>query len=229
MIRIHQNLTKTRLVAALAAMLLGSAIADVARSATVFDQAGASGGGIQTVYAPSTNISGTMTASVSRFNGALGTLIQADFEFAASTTGTWLSIGNPIGLSAISLNGPADVGGQPMGPLAINFMDNYTTSTSSNSFNANSAFLTLTSGAFFNTLTGPGSVTLSWLYSGSSSLSTPAVGTGPGGEGFSWGGSAHVLYTYEPVPEPSTIALGGLGLVGLLVVARKRRTIAAKA
>jgi PEP-CTERM motif-containing protein len=220
---IKHSVTRTRLFAALAGMLLSWFAADVAQSAIVFDQTSASGGGGQIVYAPTTPISGTMLASVSRFNGALGTLIQADFEFAASTTGTWRSIGNPTGTSTISLSGPADVGGQPMGNLPIGFTDTYDTINGSNSFNANSAFLTLTSGAFFNSLTGPGTITLHWIYSGNSTLSTPAVGTGPGGEGFSWGGSAHVLYTYEPIPEPSTLVLCGIGLFGVLAVARKRR------
>ena len=61
---------------------------------------------------------------------------------------------------------------------------------------------------------------MSYIYSGTTALDTPAVGTGPGGERYSWGDSVHLLYTYEPIPEPDTIVLAG---IGLLAVARKRR------
>lgn len=81
-----QMVTLTRLFVTLMTMLLCALVAEVAQSATVFYQTGVSGGGQQFVYAPTTPISGTMTAPVPRFNGGLGTLIQADFEFAASAT-----------------------------------------------------------------------------------------------------------------------------------------------
>jgi hypothetical protein len=212
--------TWMRLVAATAGLLLGSFVADVARSAVDFYQTGASGGGAQVIYAPTTPVSGTMTASVPRFNGTLGTLLQADFEFAGSATGTWLAVGNTGGTSTLSLSGPTDVDGQPMGNLPVGFTGTYTDTTSPNDFNANSTFLTLTSGAFFNSLTGPGSVTMSWIYSGNTTLSTPAVGTSPGSEGFSWGGSVHVTYTY--VPEPGSYILCGIGLLSLFAFERKR-------
>ncbi len=222
MIRIKQTVTITRLFAPLAVILLVASVAEMAQSATVFYQTGASGGGQQFVYAPTTPISGTMTAPVPRFNGGLGTLIQADFEFASSATGTWLATINQVGTSTLNLSGPADVDGQPMGNLAIGFVGTYTDQISSNDFDANFANLTLTSGAYFNTLTGVGTFPMNWIYSGSTTLDTPAIGTSPGNEGYSWGGSVHVLYTYEPVPEPSAFVLGGVGLLGLLAIAWKR-------
>jgi hypothetical protein len=51
----------------------------------------------------------------------LGTLIQADFEFAASGTGTIDAVGNTGGTYSLNLTGPADVGGQPMGNIPIGF------------------------------------------------------------------------------------------------------------
>jgi len=220
--RVKQLVIMTRKLIMFSGTLLIALVANEARSATVLYQTGATGGGQQFAFAPTTPISGTMTAPVPRFNGGLGTLIQADFEFAGSATGTWLATVNQVGTSTLNLSGPADSGGQPMGNLAVGFAGNYTDQVSSNDFNANYANLTLTSGAFFNSLTGIGTFNMNWIYSGSTSLDTPAIGTSPGNEGFSWGGSVHVLYTYQPVPEPSTLALGGLGLLGLIAMARKR-------
>jgi PEP-CTERM motif len=216
-----------RLIAALSAVLLSSSVARVAHSATDLFQTGATGGGNQTISAPTTPISGALTASVPLFNPLLGTLIQADFEFAASTTGTWYSASATTGTSTISLSGPADAGGQSMGTLTVGFNGGpYDNITPSNDFGANSAFLTVTSGAFFNSLTGPGlPVVMTWNFSGNSTLSTPSIGAGPGNEGFAWGGSVHVTYTYEEfaAPEPGTLALAGVGLCGVLALARARR------
>ncbi len=222
--RTNQSLTTTRLFAMLTGMLLNALVAQVAQSATVFYQTGASGGGQQFAFALTTPISGTMTAPVPRFNGGLGTLIQADFEFASSITGTWVATVNQIGTSTFNLSGPADVDGQPMGNLAVGFIGTYDDQIGSNDFDANYANLTLTSGAYFNTLTGVGTFPMSWVYSGNTTLDTPAIGTSPGNEGFSWGGSVHVLYTYNPVPEPSTMILAATGLLGLWAVARRRRS-----
>jgi hypothetical protein len=208
----------------LTVLLLSTLLTQPARAAIDLFQTGASGGGQQFAYATSTPISGTMTALVPRFNGGLGTLIQADFEFAASATGTWVAnLLNQVGTSTLNLSGPADVGGVPMGPLAIGFSDTYTNPIGSNSFNSNFANLTLTSGAFFNTLTGVGNYAMNWIYAGQTTLDTPATGNGPNQEGFSWGGSVHVLYTYEPnaaVPSP-TAALFALPAFALLALRRR--------
>jgi hypothetical protein len=214
--------TRARLFAVLAVMLLGAFLAETTQAATVFYQTGAAGGGQQFVPAANTPISGTMTAPVPRFNGGLGTLIQADFEFAGSATGTWVATINQIGTSTLNLSGPADVDGQPMGTLAVGFVGTYDNVIGSNDFDADYINLTVTSGTFFNSLTGVGTFPMNWIYSGNTTLDTPAIGTSPGNEGFSWGGSVHVLYTYEAVPEPSALVLGGIGLLGLLAVARRR-------
>ncbi len=214
--------TRMRLFSILSGLLLGTFVAQVAQAATVFYQTGAAGGGQQFVPAANTPISGTMTAPVPRFNGGLGTLIQADFEFAASITGTWVATINQIGTSTLNLSGLADVDGQPMGTLAVGFVGPYDNVIGSNDFDADYQNLTVNIGAFFASLTGVGTFPMNWNYSGNSTLDTPAIGTSPGNEGFSWGGSVHVLYTYEAVPEPSALVLGGIGLLGLLAVARKR-------
>ncbi len=217
----NQPIRPTPAPAKLLSLLVAAVLPATAPAATVFYQAGASGGGSQNFYAATNPISGTMQAAVPLFNGGLGTLIQADFEFAASTTGTWYSSPAPSGLSTISLSGPADAGGQSMGTLSIGFVGPINDTNPSNDFDANFANLTVTSGPFFNSLTGAGTVTMSWIYSGSSTLSTLAIGAGPNNEGFTWGGSVHVTYTYEPVPEPSTLAC--TFLAALPVVARRRR------
>ena len=215
--------SRTRIGLALAALPVWAGVANEAEAAMVFYQTGAAGGGSQNFYAANNPIAGTMSAPVPLFNGLLGTLIQADFEFAASTAGTWYSNPAPSGTSSISLSGPADAGGQPMGNLAIGFTGPINNSIPSNDFDSNFANLTVTSGPFFNSLTGAGNLTMSYSYSGNSTLSTPAVGAGPGNEGFSWGGSVHVTYTYEPVPEPCAVALGSISLVGLLMAGRRSR------
>ena len=197
-----------RRLAVAAGLLFSVCCAHRAESATVFYQTGASGSGQQIAFAANTPISGIMSAPVPRFNGGLGTLIQADFEFAGSATGTWASTINQIGISTLNLSGPADVDGQPMGILAVGFTGPYDNLVGSNDFDADYANLTITSGAFFNTLTGVGTFPMNWIFSGNTTLDTPAIGTSLGNEGFSWGGSIHVLYTYEAVPEPSSAGPG---------------------
>jgi hypothetical protein len=203
-------------------MLLALLPAGATHAATVFYQTGASGGGQQVAFAPTTAISGTMTAPVPRFNGGLGTLIQADFEFAGSATGTWLATINQIGTSTLSISGPADVDGQPMGILSVGFVGPYDDLIGSNDFDAQYLSLTVNSGAFFNSLTGVGTFPMNWIYSGNTTLDTPAIGTSPGNEGFSWGGSVHVLYTYEQVPEASSFVLASMGLFALAAMARRQ-------
>lgn len=222
MIPIQRASFRWQLTVAIVGMFLGATFVGVAEAAYDLYQTGAAGGGQQFAYAASSPVSGTMTASVPKFDGNLGTLLQADFEFAGSITGTWLADGNPGGVSTFNLSGPADVDGQSMGNLAVGFTGPYDDVNGSNDFASNFAFLSVTSGAFFNTLTGPGTVTMSWAYAGTNTLSTPAVGTGSGGEGFSWGGSVHVLYTYAEVPEPGACLLAALGSAGLIARARRR-------
>jgi hypothetical protein len=227
MIRIQRMVTMTRLCVPLTGVLLSALVTEVAQSAVIFYQTGALGGGQQFTYAPTTPISGTMTAPVPRFNGGLGTLIQADFEFASSATGTWVATVNQLGTSTLSLSGPADVDGQPMGTLSIGFVGAYDNMLGSNDYDANYANLTVTSGAFFNSLTGVGTFPMNWIYSGNTTLDTPAIGTSPGNEGFSWGGSVHVLYTYEPVyepvPEPASVLVWMMAGIASMVVYRRRR------
>ena len=205
-----------------AALLLGCLTATETQAAYVIYQTGASGGGTQNFYATFNPISGVLTATMPKFNPLLGTLTQADFEFAASTTGTWISIAGPTGTSTINLSGPADVDGNSMGNLAIGFVGPYDNIFPTNDYDGDMVNLSLTSGAYFNTLTLPGTITMSWVFSGSSTLDTLAIGQGPGNEGFSWGGSVHVTYFYDPVPEPSALLLAAAGLVGLVLVARRR-------
>jgi hypothetical protein len=220
------NLLRYRFAAArlsftLAATFVGALFATFAQAGIDIHMSGVtSGTGQQFVYAPSTNISGTMAASVPKFNPALGTLVQADFEWAGSITGTWVPVANP-GVSTFNLSGLTYADTELMGNLAVGFSDPYTFPIGSNSFEAAFTNLTVTSGAFFNSLTGVGTVPMTWLYSGSNSLSEPALGTGPGGEGFSWGGSVHVAYFY--VPEPGTFALFALGAIGIASIRRKYR------
>lgn len=210
-----RNLFRFPALAAVVSLLFVTALA---RAATDFHQIGASGGGVQNVAMLINPVSGTMTAQIPRFNGALGTLIQADLEFAGSATGSWVST-PPVGTDSLSLTGPVDVDGQPMGPLSLAFAGTINDTTPSNDFSSASAFLSLTSGAYFNTLTGVGNITFSWPYSGSTTVSVPATGT----FGFDWGGSAHVLYTYTPVPEPASMA--GMLLAGLALLARRGRRV----
>ncbi|MGD9724024.1 MAG: hypothetical protein AB7O59_22415 [Pirellulales bacterium] len=214
---IQHTLRNMRTACALAGLLATALFVPDASAATFFFQTGASGGGSQNISTPSLPISGTMIAQVPLFNPAWGTLLQADFEYAGSVTGSWTSIGNPIGNATLSVSGPADVGGQPMGNISVGYVGIYTTSGPSNEFDAQYVSTTYTSGPFFNSLTGIGTVPMTWVYSGLATLDTPAVGAGN-----SWGASVHVLYTYDPVPEPQAIVLGAGGLCGLLAVAVRR-------
>jgi hypothetical protein len=208
---------KRSLAIASAAMILLIAVTGL-HAATDFHQAGiSSGGGAQNVAMTFNAISGTMVAQVPRFNGALGTLIQADLEFAGSATGSWVATSNPTGTDSLSISGPVDVDGTAMGPMTVGFSGTINNTTPSNEFDANSVFLTVTSGPFFNTITGAGNLTFSWVYSGSTAVSVPATPT----NGFDWGGSAHVLYTYEPVPEPTALML--LAPAGAMLLRRRRR------
>ena len=161
-----------------------------------------------------------MTALVPRFNGGLGTLIQADFEWSATVNGSWTSIGNPIGTAAIGISGPSDVGGQAMGILAPNYVGAYNTLGPSTSSDTKFTNITFISGPFFNSLTGVGSETMTYSYSGGTSLDTLAIGL------FDWGGTVHVLYTYVPVPEPSAWTLAALAAIALLVSRRIGLTFA---
>lgn len=213
---------RMRGIFALLGLLLSLLQAGATHGATVFYQTGASGGGQQVAFAPTTPISGTMTAPVPRFNGGLGTLVQADFEFAGSITGTWAATINQLGTSTLNLAGPADVDGQPMGILSVGFVGTYDNLIGSNDFDAQYLNLTVNSGAFFNSLTGVGTFPMNWIFSGNSTLDTPAIGTSPGNEGFSWGGSVHVLYTYEPVPEASSLMLACMGLIAFAALSGRK-------
>jgi hypothetical protein len=209
----------TRVTLALAIVIVGLFLVESVKSSVVIYGSPATGTGAQYTYLPTNSMSGVMTSTVPRFNGP-GTLVQADFEWAGSVTGTWVANGNPGGVSTLSISGPTDVGGQPMGNLSVGFVGPYDNVIGSNDFDAAFTNLTLTSGPFFNTLTGPGTVTMTWVYSGTTSLSTAAIGTGPRNEGFSWGGSVHVTYTY--VPEPGSLLVAATGVFGLLLARRKR-------
>lgn len=195
---------RTRTFTALAVCILLSFLTTASDAATVVYFSAATGGtGQQSVYAATTPISGTMTASVPLFNPGLGTLIQADFEFAGGTNGAWTALPSTSGFIDFNLSGPADVGGQALAPtLASGFSNQPIVDSTPIPYGAQGfANGTFTSGAFFTSLTGVGNITLSWQYSGSTAISTPAIGQ------FDWGGSAHAQYTYEPVPEP---AAGGV-------------------
>ncbi len=202
---------------ALATTVLGLSAAAIVQAATdLHYSAFTLGTGQQTIYAPTNAISGTMTTTVPRFNGGLGTLIQADFEYAANTNSAWQA-NSGTGTVSINLSGPADVGGQPMGTLTSGTSGPINDQTPIPYGGVGFVNATFTSGAFFNSLTGVGSETLTWLYSGTSTISTPAIGT------FDWGGSAHVLYTYEPVPEPASL---GLLVAGAVLMLRRRNRVA---
>ena len=219
------NLFFVKTVAAFVALGLILALGRVAKSATIFYQDIATGGGVQIDYFASNPISGTATGTLPKFDGSLGTLIQADLDFIGTATGTWRSDSTTVGTSTLSISGLADADGGggpvPLGSLSVSFTDTYTDTTASNSFAANFVSAPFTSGPFFDLLTGTGTVLMTWDYSGTTTLSTPATKEGP--DGFSWGGSVHVLYTYEAIPEPSTFVLGILGQLGLGWVAWRRR------
>lgn len=206
----HRCAQAARTLSTLATLFCAMLMPVVAQSATIFFQTSATGSGIQSTYMPTNSISGTMTALVPRFNAGLGTLIQADFEWSATVNGSWTSIGNPIGNATIGISGPSDVGGQAMGILAPSFVDTYNTLGPSTSSDTKFTNITFTSGPFFNSLTGVGSETMTYTYSGGTSLDTPAIGL------FDWGGTVHVLYTFVPVPEPGTLSLAALAACVLL-------------
>jgi hypothetical protein len=186
---------------ALAAFIGYSLIISTTQAATQFYQTGLTGGAVQGFASPFNPISGTLTAQVPRFNGLLGTLLQADFEIAPQTTASWTSDSAPTGNISISLSGPADVGGQPMGIVPVGFTGTINNAGPTVFVDVQYASVTFTSGAFFNSLTGVGNETMSWIFSGSSSVDVAATGF------FDWGGSVHALYTYDPVPEPGSVLL----------------------
>jgi hypothetical protein len=209
---------KPLLRSALVSLLLatvGTGVAQAASTVLYFSMVNSGSGQHNTPG--SVPVSGVMTALVPRFNGGLGTLIQADFEFAGSANGSWTADPGFTGTMDFGLSGPVDVGGQPMGPLVVGFPPTAindqgpTTIGGVNFVNA-----TFTTGAFFNSLTGVGNETLTWVFSGTSNVIPQAIGE------FDWGGTAHILYTYEPVPEPSTLVLCGLGAACWLVALRRR-------
>lgn len=210
----------SRLAVALAAVTFLALLGTGARGATLLYYPTPTGGGLQPTYLGNTPqpISGTITSAVPRFDPTLGTLLQADFEWAVGVSASWTSVGSIPWTEAIGITGPSDVGGVPMGTISPSLSDTQLVAGPSNSLDTQSVNLTLNSGVFFNSITGVGTYTMSYFYSGTTYVDTPVVGFG-----FGWGATAHILYTYEPVPEPSSILLGGLGLAGLLYVARKCR------
>jgi hypothetical protein len=219
---VQRRFFPARLGLALFACFVMSAFSAAAHAGVVIHMSGPTfGTGQQFSYMPANSISGTMSATVPKFNPALGTLVQADFEWAGSITGTWVpDMGQPTGTSSFALSGLSYADTELMGNLSVNFTDPYAFPDGSNSFDADFTNLTVTSGAFFNSLTGVGNVPMTWLYSGTSTLSVPALGTGVGGEGFSWGGSVHVAYFY--VPEPGTFGLSIMAALGAVGLWRRR-------
>lgn len=207
---------KIRLPVALIAMALGLSVSPVAHAATQLFFSMVNSGSGQHNTPGTVPVSGVMTAQVPRFNGGLGTLIQADFEFAGDTNGSWTASPGFTGTMDFGLSGPVDVGGQPMGNLVVGFPPTAINDQGPTTVGAvNFVNATYTSGAFFNSLTGIGNETLTWIYSGNSNVTPQAIGE------FDWGGTAHILYTYEPVPEPGTLILLASG--GAICLLARRR------
>ena len=190
---------------------------------------------------PLTTTTWTDSMSVSKFNPALGTLTGITWSFGGNVAGSAQAESRDAQPATLTLDLKATIGVQKPGGGALAQV----IPTVNNTFNA-TAFDGLldfggTSGVSFTGLTGSGSDSGSipagdwadWIGIGNVTLATDAAGTSAGsGAGnlvtvFSTdaGADFSVTYAYNPavVPEPGTIAMSAVVLLGALGVWRHRR------
>jgi hypothetical protein len=189
-------------------------------------------------------LGGTVTTSLPMFNSALGTLtgVQVTLDFQVTPVATLINGTGSAMTFTPSDSVFASLPGDPATPWTISLgSDNWmlaeptvTTGPIAGtgqliaSFGSlmfvggtsASADLTDVSGSDFSAYTGAGD--LSFGSSGGSIMS------GSSGNGFFGGGSADVTgtasvtYDYTPVPEPTTLALAGLGGLSLMFFRRRK-------